>query len=100
MILSRGKTLELESPLEPLRSPHVPAVSASERDLATIERGHIVSVLEQCDWKIKGPGNTAEQLGLNPSTLRSRMKKLEISRPCDASKAVSDLRRQAEFSMS
>ena len=32
-------------------------------------------------WKIKGPGNAAELLGLKPSTLRYRMKKLGITRP-------------------
>jgi transcriptional regulator with GAF, ATPase, and Fis domain len=49
-------------------------------DLAGVERSHIVSVLEQCGWKVKGPGNAAERLGLNPSTLRGRMRKLGIAR--------------------
>ncbi len=81
MILSRGETLELGSPLDPRRSQHVPAGSTSTKDLAAVERRHIVDVLAQCGGKIKGTGNAAEQLGLKPSTLRSRMKKLQILRP-------------------
>ena len=88
MILSSGETLLLESPLEPRRSHHVSAGSASQKDLAAMERCHIVNVLEQCGWKIKGAGNTAEQLGLKPSTLRSRMKKLRISRPRASNEAA------------
>jgi transcriptional regulator with GAF, ATPase, and Fis domain len=46
-----------------------------------IKRDHIVRVLEECGWKIKGTNNAAERLGLLPSTLRYRMKKLGIQRP-------------------
>jgi transcriptional regulator with GAF, ATPase, and Fis domain len=45
-----------------------------------MEKRHIISVLEKYDWIIKGTGNAAEQLGLKPSTLRSRMKKFNITR--------------------
>jgi len=38
-------------------------------------------VVEECGWKIRGKGNAAERLGMNPSTLRSRMRKLGIARP-------------------
>jgi transcriptional regulator with GAF, ATPase, and Fis domain len=38
-------------------------------------------VLEQCGWKVAGKGHAAERLGLNRSTLLSRMKKLGIERP-------------------
>jgi len=88
MILSRGETLCLDSSLDSRRSIDVPAVSASETGLAAIERRHIVSVLKQCGGKIKGPGNAAEQLGLKPSTLRSRMKKLGVLRPRALNEAV------------
>jgi len=39
-----------------------------------------VSVLDEGGWKIKGDGNAAARLGLKPSTLRFRMKKLGIER--------------------
>jgi formate hydrogenlyase transcriptional activator len=45
------------------------------------ERLHIQRVLEQAGWRIYGPLGAANRLGLNPSTLRSRMKKLGLSRP-------------------
>jgi len=46
-----------------------------------VEREHILRVLERCGWRISGPGNAAVVLGLEPSTLRSRMDKLDIRRP-------------------
>jgi PAS domain S-box-containing protein len=46
--------------------------------LADIEREHIVKVLEGVGWRVKGPKGAAAVLGLNPSTLTSRMKKLGI----------------------
>ena len=49
--------------------------------LQDVERAHILGVLEDCGWVIKGNSNAAEQLGLHPSTLANRMKKLGIKRP-------------------
>ena len=49
--------------------------------LAEHERRYVTRVLEACAWKIKGAGGAAEVLGLPPSTLTSRMKKLGIARP-------------------
>jgi transcriptional regulator with GAF, ATPase, and Fis domain len=51
---------------------------APPQTLADAEREHILRVLESTGWRIKGPKGTAAALGLNPSTLRSRMKKLDI----------------------
>ena len=48
--------------------------------LQAVEREHVVHVLEKCGWKTKGPGNEADRIGLKRSTLRSRLKKLGISR--------------------
>jgi len=58
----------------------VPVAASNAGSLAEIDRAHIVAVLDECGWKIKGPGNAAERLGLKPSTLRFRMKKLGIQR--------------------
>jgi formate hydrogenlyase transcriptional activator len=38
-------------------------------------------MFDRCDWRINGDGNAAAVLGLEPSTLRSRMQKLGIRRP-------------------
>jgi transcriptional regulator with GAF, ATPase, and Fis domain len=49
--------------------------------LKEVERNHILTVLEKSKWKIEGQGGAALYLGLKPSTLRFRMKKLNIMRP-------------------
>jgi transcriptional regulator with GAF, ATPase, and Fis domain len=48
--------------------------------LEAVERDYIVTVLRHTNWVITGPRGAATVLGLNPSTLRSRIKKLGISR--------------------
>jgi PAS domain S-box-containing protein len=48
--------------------------------LESLERVHILQVLNQTRWRIEGPKGAAVILGLHPSTLRSRMNKLRISR--------------------
>jgi hypothetical protein len=52
-----------------------------EKNLLEIERKHILNVLEEAGWRIEGPHGAAHRLGLNPSTLRGKMKKLSIKRP-------------------
>ncbi|QSE97758.1 sigma 54-interacting transcriptional regulator [Fulvivirga lutea] len=48
--------------------------------LEKFERNYILKVLHHTNWKISGPGGAAEVLGLKPTTLESRIKKLNISR--------------------
>ncbi len=48
--------------------------------LEACERRHIEQVLEQVAWKISGTGGAAELLGLRPTTLEARMKKLGLTR--------------------
>ncbi len=50
-------------------------------NLTEMERRHIVQVLETTRWRIYGPQGAASRLGMNPSTLRSRLKKLGVRRP-------------------
>ena len=49
--------------------------------LANVERSHMLRVLDDCSWILEGPQGAAHVLGLNPSTLRFRMRKLGITRP-------------------
>ncbi|MBU4471642.1 MAG: sigma 54-interacting transcriptional regulator [Desulfobacteraceae bacterium] len=49
--------------------------------LKDVEARHILWTLEKTNWKVRGPGGSAELLGLHPSTLRFRMQKLGITRP-------------------
>ena len=46
--------------------------------LEQVERQHILSTLKRSGWRIEGPNGAANLLRLNPSTLRSRMKKLGL----------------------
>jgi formate hydrogenlyase transcriptional activator len=48
--------------------------------LAGIEHDHILQVLRKTGWRIEGPTGAAVLLGLNPSTLRARMRKYGILR--------------------
>ena len=81
-LISAGDNSVLRLP-EPLRTQD-PLTSTSNGNGSSgpqyEERSHIVAVLESAGWKISGPDGAAEKLGLAPSTLRSRMKKLGISR--------------------
>jgi formate hydrogenlyase transcriptional activator len=49
--------------------------------LADVEREHILSVLHSTRWRVRGVQGAAEQLGLKPTTLETRMAKLGIRRP-------------------
>lgn len=84
MILSRGTTLELENAFpDHHRSDHTssPTHNRQSENLEDVERTHIIKVLEECNWKIRGEDGAAEHLGLKRTTLQSRMKKLGIQRP-------------------
>jgi transcriptional regulator with GAF, ATPase, and Fis domain len=81
IILSPGSELVLPEALAPAQAPRSDARRSTMKDLESIERQHIFEVLEECGWKIKGEGNAASRLGLKPSTLRARMKRLGIERP-------------------
>jgi transcriptional regulator with GAF, ATPase, and Fis domain len=45
-----------------------------------VERAHITRMLERCGWRVRGPGGASQALGLKPTTLEARMKKLGIFR--------------------
>jgi len=52
-----------------------------EGSLDDVGRNYILRILQQTGWRVEGPAGAARILGLNPSTLRSRMLKLGIRRP-------------------
>ncbi len=84
MILAPGPVLELGGMLPVLggKGGSATAVQApSGESLQDVERAHVLAVLDECHWKVRGEGGAAERLGLNRSTLQSRMKKLGIRRP-------------------
>src|SRR5271157_2479634 len=77
MIMANGPTLRI----------HPPTTESSEGDtdtgtgLAEVERSHILQVLHDTGWRIRSPHGAAARLGLKPTTLESRIKKLGLSRP-------------------
>lgn len=74
VITSSEGNLQIEIPAPTGFHPD-PTLSLQE-----VERDYILSVLEGVKWKIEGPGGAASKIGLKPSTLRFRMKKLNIHR--------------------
>ena len=48
--------------------------------LDDVEKQHILDVLNKTNWKVSGEKGAAKILGLNPTTLEARMKKLGIKR--------------------
>jgi Nif-specific regulatory protein len=54
---------------------------AADATLVSVERAHVLRVLERAGWIIEGKAGAAAILGLAPSTLRSRMSQLDIRRP-------------------
>jgi transcriptional regulator with GAF, ATPase, and Fis domain len=62
------------------------AEGASDRiltaeEIEALERRNYVKALDHCGWKVSGENGAARLLGLNASTMSSRMKALGIKRP-------------------
>jgi formate hydrogenlyase transcriptional activator len=77
MIVSDGSELATPDWLPRFRTPASPTRVAT---LVDVERAHIIDVLDATGWRVSGKAGAAELLGLRPSTLESRMKKLGIAR--------------------
>jgi transcriptional regulator with GAF, ATPase, and Fis domain len=76
MIVSPGKTLVV-NPSTPVAAKR----SSEKQSLQEVERQHILRVLEESGWRVAGKNGAAKILGLKPTTLEARMKKLGITRP-------------------
>ena len=108
VVLSSGQMLELDAqvigvarvrvPPAPAPSPprptapaaveSVPSAAISNRvssskppSLEEVERQHMLAALERTGWVLEGAQGAAQLLNLTPSTARSRMKRLGITRP-------------------
>jgi PAS domain S-box-containing protein len=78
VILSSGPLLEIDDAMDLRLGTAVP--SSTPRTLAEAERAHILQALEETDWIVEGDAGAATILDVHPSTLRSRMKKLGITK--------------------
>ncbi len=95
VILANGGPLRFDLPVTdsgPVRMPTAPSFTPApvagpdrpfltETEMLRHERENLLAVLERSRWKIKGADGAAELLGVKPTTLLSRMKKMGIRRP-------------------
>ena len=92
VILARGGAMEFDLPAggEPPPTPlsartgdplDAGRVFFTESEMQQRERANLLTVLVKTGWKIKGANGAAELLGIKPTTLLSRMKKMKLSRP-------------------
>jgi len=77
VINSSGPKLRL---VDELKKPRKDGPRA-DQTLEKVERDYIKRVLKQTGWKVSGQNSASEILGLDRSTLRARMRKLNIRKP-------------------
>ncbi|WP_397452631.1 sigma 54-interacting transcriptional regulator [Pseudomonas sp. NA-150] len=81
IITSHGADLNMDLPDEPKTTVALPAPSAgvmTDAQLRELERGNMLAALKASGGKLFGKGGAAELLGLKPTTLASRLKRLDI----------------------
>ena len=80
LISGSGPVLDYDEPLAgQTRGAESAEFAELETSLHAAERKHIRLVLEKVGWKIAGEHGAATLLGIPPSTLRSKMKRLGIT---------------------
>jgi DNA-binding NtrC family response regulator len=79
ILLSEGNIIK-EIEFSPIAKIHEQQIedSVSIKTIIENERDYILYILKKCNGKVSGPGGAAEILDINPSTLNSKMKKLDI----------------------
>jgi formate hydrogenlyase transcriptional activator len=94
VVLANGPILDLGADLFPGATPPGAAIASASvapapvrtaptnggQTLEEVERQHMLDTLQRTGWVIEGEHGAAAVLGLRPSTLRSRMKKLGVRR--------------------
>ncbi len=88
VIVARGGPLKFDLPAseEPARrragavntETATPRTFLTETELRHRERENLLAILESTGWRIKGREGAAELLGIKPTTLLSRMKKMGL----------------------
>jgi transcriptional regulator with GAF, ATPase, and Fis domain len=81
LIITEGPVLQIFDTFQPFKTPDAIEPEPSPKDMAAMEREHILRVLRETNWIIGGPRGAASILNIHPSTLRFRIKKLGIQRP-------------------
>jgi transcriptional regulator with GAF, ATPase, and Fis domain len=88
VILSKGVLLRLDIALADLPTTatsasdsDMPEVILTDRECRARERANVMKALQRTDGRIYGAGGAAELLGINPTTLASRLRALKITPP-------------------
>lgn len=79
VINTKGSVLHLIDRLEGYQD--IPFDTRQNKKLIEVECKYIIHMLKEAKWRVDGINGAASKLGINPSTLRSRMKKLGIQKP-------------------
>ena len=90
VILSRGKVLRLDLAMNDILSttavvetnaPEGVLRLMTEAELIELEKKNTLLALERAQWRVSGPNGAAKLLGVKPTTLADRMKKLKLRKP-------------------
>jgi transcriptional regulator with GAF, ATPase, and Fis domain len=89
LITSRKGAIRLDLPSAPSRKSSAIRPSAGSPSMAVLtdaemkqrDRENLLAALDRTNWKVQGPGGAAELLGMRPTTLASRIKRMGLSRP-------------------
>lgn len=76
-ILSTSEVLNIQQDF----SKNHQIIDSPKKSLAETEKDYIIEILDNCHWRIGGINGAAKILDMPDSTLRSKMKKLNITRP-------------------
>jgi PAS domain S-box-containing protein len=82
--LNLERALPEASPVHmaPTEESSAPGQIRTAKELEQLERTNILRALDAAKWKVSGEKGAAALLGMNASTLSSRMKALKIQKPC------------------
>jgi len=88
VITSRASTLRIDLPqTTPTKGRKVAPTTSSahsfvvtDDEMKRRERENILIALNQTNWQVHGPGGAAELLGVRPTTLASRIKRMGLTR--------------------
>jgi transcriptional regulator with GAF, ATPase, and Fis domain len=91
VILSRGKVLRLDLAMSDILTSTAdaevqqrdPGASQllTELELRDLERKNTLLALNLAEWRVSGPNGAAKLLGVKPTTLADRMRKLRLAKP-------------------
>jgi transcriptional regulator with GAF, ATPase, and Fis domain len=96
VILSQGKVLRLDLAMASIfeadtihdtagdAAPDSARRILTEAELTELSRQNLVAALVAANWRVSGPNGAAKLLGLKPTTLADRIKRLGVSRPSEA----------------